>query len=536
MIAQDLRRIALGDLPGTDVCVVGSGPAGATLVHELAETGLRVLLLESGDLTSRTAADALSEIENIGAPRVADQSIMRPRVLGGASSIWTGRCAPLDEIDFERRPWVPHSGWPVRPGDLVPFLDRSAAYLGLGMGSGFSEAGPPGVREGAGAAPRSFDAGLLRPFFWQFSRDRRRRFDSTRFGRSLLRTRVSDNVRLLTNATVTHIDTNHAASVVHAVEVADADGVRHTVPTRSLVLCAGGIENARILLASTRVAPAGLGNGRDLVGRFLMDHPRGGVALFDHTRQSALWPYMGNRVLPTGQGSFLFCKGARLSPEAQAREGLVNCAVWLSEAVMEDDPWSAAKRLLRGQGRRGANLRVMAANAGLFVRGLSKGALRGGPIPRKLSHLALNCTVEQTPDRDSRVMLSSRLDRHGIPFSRIDWRVNEQEQHTVRRTAELLAQEFGRLGLPLPALAPWVRERLQFPPDFQDVAHHMGTTRMSDHPGDGVVNADCQVHGIRGLYVAGSSVFPTGGHANPTQMIVALAIRLSDTLRQELGA
>ena len=240
----------------------------------------------------------------------------------------------------------------------------------------------------------------------------------------------------------------------------------------------------------------------------------------------------GMQFMRTGQGSFLFCRGLRLSPEAQEREGLLNCAVWLSERVTHDDPWSALKRILRrnsSQPRRDAM--TIASNLGLVLQGMRQG-LRGGVIPRRLEGLELNCTVEQRPDPDSRVVLSNRVDRHGVPLSRIDWRVNSHEQHTVRRTAKLVAMECARLGAPTPVLDEWVRDEAPFPPSFQDVAHHMGTTRMSARPSDGVVDADCQVHGIRGLYVSGSSVFPTVGHANPTQMIVALAIRLADTLKQ----
>jgi choline dehydrogenase-like flavoprotein len=68
-----------------------------------------------------------------------------------------------------------------------------------------------------------------------------------------------------------------------------------------------------------------------------------------------------------------------------------------------------------------------------------------------------------------------------------------------------------------------------------DMAHTLGTTRMSQTPNSGVVDVNCRVHGVRGLYVAGGSVFPTSGHANPTLMILALAIRLADTLKAEFA-
>jgi choline dehydrogenase-like flavoprotein len=116
-------------------------------------------------------------------------------------------------------------------------------------------------------------------------------------------------------------------------------------------------------------------------------------------------------------------------------------------------------------------------------------------------------------------------------ITRIDWRVSEEEGRVLRRIAELAVEQFLRLGLEPPVLEEWVVNGAMFPETTLDRAHPTGTTRMADDPARGVVNAKCQVHGIDGLFVAGSSVFPTAGQANPTQMIIALALRLADTLK-----
>ena len=138
-------------------------------------------------------------------------------------------------------------------------------------------------------------------------------------------------MRLITNATVLHINTNAQASVAHSVEVANPDGSRWTVVAPTIVLCAGGIENARLLLASNRVAPAGLGNQHDLVGRFLMDHPRGSVASFALADYASLRRCFAIHNVRSASGNHLFYQGTRLSPDVQRREGLLDCAVWLSE-------------------------------------------------------------------------------------------------------------------------------------------------------------------------------------------------------------
>ncbi len=200
--------------------------------------------------------------------------------------------------------------------------------------------------------------------------------------------------------------------------------------------------------------------------------------------------------------------------------------------VAPDDPWSALQRVLRRWAIPRQDALAIMSNLGLFTHGLHRHLILRQGLPRKALELRLSCIVEQRPDPERRVTLSERVDRFSVPLLGVDWRVNEQEQQTVRRMAELVAMGLDKAGIDRPVLDDWVRNGEDFPDSIQDVAHPTGTTRMSAHPSSGVVDADCKVHGIRGLYVAGSSVFPTAGHANPTQMIVALAVRLADTLKQ----
>ena len=513
-----------------DVCVVGSGPAGAALVRELSGAGLRVLLLESGGIGVQPSADALSETESIGWPRAEDQSQVRPRVLGGASALWTGRCAPLDAIDYEARPWVPHSGWPLGSADLHSYHRRAAAHLGLGVGADYEGAGF--WRLARRTRPAAvIESGTLLPFFWQYSRDGERRLEPMHFGRAL-RSSPAPHARVLTNATVTHINVNADVARVESLEAASPDGRRWTIKAPIMALCAGGIENARLLLASNRQAPAGLGNGHDLVGRFLMDHPRGAAATFDIGQYSQLRRYFTLHNVKSAAGSHLFCQGLRLNPAVQREESLLNAACWLTEIITPDDPWSALKRLMRGKGSLRHDGPAVARNLGLLATGVHRHLIQRSGLPRKVLQLKLSCIVEQRPDPQSRVILSDRTDRLGVPIPTIDWRVNEDEQRTFRRLGELVAEAVSRQGLRPPVLEPWVAEGLGFPAEFKDNAHPIGTTRMADQPSQGVVDRNGQVHGIAGLYVTGSSVFPTAGHANPTQTIVALAIRLADTIKR----
>ena len=118
-----------------------------------------------------------------------------------------------------------------------------------------------------------------------------------------------------------------------------------------------------------------------------------------------------------------------------------------------------------------------------------------------------------------------------MPLSKIDWKISETERQTGRRMTQLICQEFARLGLPAPTLSPWLDDHSAWMSNCVEKAHPTGATRMSDDPKRGVVDRNCQVHGVDGLFVSGSSVFPTSGAANPTLMIVAAALRLANWLK-----
>ncbi|WP_375388158.1 GMC oxidoreductase [uncultured Amnibacterium sp.] len=504
-----------------DLVIVGSGPAGLTLARELGGVAARVLLLESGGLAADPSADALNEIESVGAARVMDQREVRNRVLGGTSATWSGRAVQLDEIDFADRPWVRDSGWPIARSDLEPFFARAAEHLGAAVPDN-AQADLVG-RVTADLPP--VDPAQLRPYAWVLSQDAANPGESMRFGPRAL-TEALPSVQVLLGATVLEVRVDDAGEAVTGLVVAGADGVRRTIRTDRVVLAAGGIENARLLLASSSTVPEGLGNRHDLVGRYLMDHLRGPVAVVDPRDHAALQHDFGDRYVAEGGRA---TPGWALSPALQERESLTNCAAWLFPVVSELDPFTA----VRGARRAPAQAASAAArHPAMLARGLARMRLGHAAPARLLDRLELHVIVEQAPDRDSRVTLADRTDRLGMPLSRIDWRIGEQEVRTARRTARLAADALQRAGRRPLRLLPLLEEGAPF--DLPDVAHPIGTTRMSADPEHGVVDPRCAVHGVRGLWIAGSSVFPTSAHANPTGAVVALAVRLADDLRRIL--
>lgn len=533
MRLESLETISSSEPISADVCLIGSGPASLTIAAELRKENVRLVIIESGGLEPQADSDALSEIESVGVPRVMEQTKVRNRVFGGTSHTWSGRCAIFDPIDFEVRPWLPLSGWPITLDQLTPFAARACSHLGIHPHAQGADIWP---QIGRSRPQPDLVDGALSPFFWQFSRDEENPFDYMRFGPRFLRSEQGD-CRVLYNATVTHIDTNPEEGAVRGVEIADRNNRRLKVVAPLVVLGAGGIENPRLLLASNRIFSSGVGNERNVVGRYLMDHPRCTVAHFDLKKRaglSELRDRYGILRLQASGGPVV--QGVALGEKVQREEQLLHCAAWLTEIRSVNDPWDALKRLLKpgSESRRARDLISVFGHPGTLLEGLRRRLFEKRGLLHDLEGLALDAMVEQTPDAASRITLAERRDRFGVPLPRIDWRIGDKESRSIARLTALIIEKFPLLGLPAPQPVPWVKDRDYQAAQFYDPAHPSGTTRMAENPAHGVVDANAQVHGVRGLYVAGSSIFPTNGHANPTMMIVILAIRLAEQLRQHL--
>jgi choline dehydrogenase-like flavoprotein len=531
IMIEDFRHIESSGTFYADLCIIGSGPAGLAIATEFCGYPLEVLLLESGGLVEERDMDAQSDIESVGSPRIMEPRSVRNRVFGGTSHSWSGRCAAFDDIDFEVRPWIPFSGWPIRRTELISYLDRAAIYLGLVPNSYDADF----WRLLGRTKPNTdVDHALLKSVFWQFSRDETDPLDFMRLGRRFLSS-AHENIRVLLHATAIQIRTDRTGAKLDSVEIRSPEGKRAAVKPRALILCAGGIDNARLLLCSDRVVRGGVGNQNDVVGRFLMDHPRCSLGFFDVSRSGPVRDYYGMYRLGGTRSGRFFLHGLSISPEFQRKMSLLNCAAWLTEDKALDDPWDAAKRLLTGRDRKLLyDVSCLFSHPALILQGLHDRLVRRRGVRHKLARLVLDCIVEQRPNPDSRIRLSDRVDPLGVPLAQLDWRISEHEKETVAILGRLIADEFSRVGLAAPTLAPWVRTGHYDEAQFVDVAHPTGTTRMSSDPRCGVVDENCRVHGVDAIFIAGSSVFPTSGHANPTLMIVALAIRLADWLKTRL--
>lgn len=485
---------------------------------------------------------------------------IRCRMLGGCP-YWGGKSATLDEMDFVTRDWVPHSGWPMSKASLEPYFNRAAQVLNLGPNLNGEELwsliGPKVKRP-------ALDNSKLQSFFWQFARSRLKPTEILNLAEEF-KVENSDNIRILTNATVVHIDTDERDAKFRGLEVSTIDGARAYVTGKLCVLAAGGIENARLLLISNRLHPAGLGNEHDVVGRYLMDHPGTRIGYFKKQDVKAA-DYLGFYTIPHQGEMVMYMHGLELSPELQRQERLLNSAVYGLPEVALDDPIEAIKRITQFKSKNYlSDLWSLVRSIGLLAKGLSLKIFYSTLFPRalqrsivnffmafspnfvvrqfqskgvfhKLDCLAIHVMTEQEPNPETRIVLSEKMDLLGLPMARAIWKISAADRNTVLRIGQLLVEETTKAGLPAPVMDDWIIENRPEDAPLVDMAHMLGATRMSDDPNSGVVDKHCQVHGVEGLYIVGGSVFPTSSHVNPTLTILALAIRTADQLKKVLAS
>ena len=467
-----------------DVCICGAGPAGTTLARKLAARGWSVGLFESGGLEVRAEAQELAEGQNTGLDYFPLDTV-RLRALGGTSGHWSGVTRPFDAHDFEAHPHHPLSGWPIAKSDLDPFAEEAGGILDLAPWTN-----APDLFNGASGTLTTV------PF--------RHSLPITRFGSKYRAEIASSNIRAYLNSTLIDLELDSSLGAVSNLTFRSFKrDTPFTVRARYVVLCLGGIENARFLLNANKQVSAGIGNQHDLVGRFFSEHPvfRVGSAVLRRVPQHG--PYL--QYAPTKQmmldkkclNFVLTIPSINEGTLARlGREGV--CLTEFSQKLVQE---------------------LMGRSVQCFDVGIWTG-------------------IEQALNPESRVRLSAKFDRFGQQQAVVDWRFDELDYHTMQTAVIEFGQRMIATNTGRAQISEWLRDSKPKPPgiDQDTVAaiHHMCTTRMSDNPREGVVDRDCRVHGLHNLYMGGSSVFATSSYAHPTYTIVQLALRLSEHLDRRL--
>jgi choline dehydrogenase-like flavoprotein len=524
----DARSLPSGTVIECEVCIAGAGAAGITIARELIGAGFRVALLESGSLTFDPDTQELYAGTDIGRPFL-DLASCRLRYFGGTTNHWGGWCMPLDELDFEARPGIPFSGWPFDRHHLEPWYRRAQPVCQLGA--------------------YDYD-----PSFWGIANDKApdpfrgphfvlkmlQESPPTRFGTVYeAPLRQAANVTVYLNANALYFATNDEGTEVAHLPVRTLSGVELEFRSKFYVLAAGGIENPRLLLLSGRSMAAGLGASHRTVGRYLMTHlVYSGGAIAPSNPYADFGFYTGrdgaHRTVDGIDRKFVSFIG--VSEATMRNRSLPGTRfIWQYKFAPVHDTIEAARRLLAGTDGGEKALQDLAS---VFrdLDGLAEQAVRKLVLHEGLpvDALQLGCSSEQLPNPESRVELGADLDPLGLPRVAVDWQVTAEDKRKIYATSRLLGAELGRAAFGR-LQSPLIDDDSTWPEDMYGDAHHMGTTRMHRDPAQGVVDENCRVHGVANLHVAGSSVFPTSGSANPTLTIVALAIRLADHLRHRLS-
>jgi choline dehydrogenase-like flavoprotein len=510
----DARELEDGTVIRGDVCIVGAGAAGISMVLDWIDSGHDVVLLEGGGFDYDAQVQDLYAGETSG-QRYYPLMASRLHMFGGTTGHWGGMCAPFDPIDFEVRDWVPLSGWPIGLEELAPYYRRAQPRVEIGDHPFELDYWLARDRK---LKPFALDPAIVRHKIWQFS-------PFSRFG-TLYRDPLvqARNVRLYTYANVVEITPSDDLRSVRSLTVRNHAGRNLTVEARCVILACGAIQNARLLLASDERARGGLGNARDQVGRYFMEH------LEISTGELWLAGPHPMRLYEWKDTDTLARSELGISEPVQRAQRILNGTVSLRALAVgrkltprmdlwqNEDPRQSLDRFLQDM-----------VNADSLARTEDDDRLDRA--------FELDLRMEQAPNPRSRVTLDPEVDDLGMRRAHLHWDLTELDKRSVRTTMVLLATEFGRADLGRIRLHEWLRDETDptFPPDTNGGWHHMGTTRMGTDPATSVVDADCRVHGIDNLFVAGSSCFATSAAPNPTLTVIALSLRTSDHVRGLLG-
>ena len=508
----DARELPANSIIEGDVCIVGAGAAGISIALDWIGSDHKVILLEGGGFEYDDKVQDLYAGKTTGQHYFPLKSA-RLHYFGGTTGHWAGFCSTFDEIDFEKRDWIPHSGWPIKRADLDPFYKRAHTNVELGP---YQYDWKYWQQQDPQLQSVLKDESVVWNKVWQFN--------NTRFGTKYRDAIVNaKNVHLYTYANLVDITANENVSAIKQVTVKNYTGKQHTVKAKHFILACCSVQNARILLSANKQAPKGLGNDHDNVGRYFMEHLE--------IKSAELWLSRPDplKLYAWDFGKKMRCELA-ITKEQQAKNKILNGTASLIPLSMakkvkpiidvwnSDNPQKNNDKMMEEYSDAGKEVRNAKADDKIF------------------RSYELFTRIEQAPNPDSRITLDKEKDVLGMPRANLHWVLTPLEKHSIRKIYELIGQQIGKSGAGRVKLMEylWDEKDTAWPAFTGGGWHHMGTTRMSDDPANGVVDANCKVHGIANLHIAGASCYATAAAPNPTLTVIALSLRLSDHLKKLL--
>lgn len=507
-----------------DVAIVGAGAVGIMAALDLGRRGKRVLILEAGPNAVDAGSQRFFDLATSTGRKHAGLHEGRFRALGGTTNFWGGQLVRLDPIVFSPRPWVDEvGGWPIAFDEIEKYYDRCEDMLQVAEvlradESVFRLAGIPSLR----------DDGHLKYFLtrWLTEKNFRVRFQGEM--------KASNGIDLVTGAAVVGLEADAGGENVVGLRVRHVDGREVAVTCRSIVLANGTIEIARLLQHPLADGRRPVWASNEWLGRGFMDHLEGTIGELKPRNRKKFAKLFSN----------IFVKGMKFQPRlrvtrsSQEKSSIMDFAIHVKFDSFNREHFDNAKIFFVGllKGRFDGPLAKLPSHLWSAMKvGLpmmwNYVVNRRILIPRK-SSIKLQVMIEQQQIRESRIVLSGRTDSLGMRIAELDWQVRgDKEMRTVRAAAAMAKSYFEDGGIADFEIAEEVHGPDEAWLDLStDTFHHMGSTRMARVPAEGVVDPNCRVFGTNNLYVAGASVFPSAGFANPTFTAMALTLRLCDHL------
>jgi len=514
----------------TDICIVGAGVMGLAVASQvLARSQRRVLLLEEGGLEDTESSSAVPA-ELHGGDLASGVEGSRARGFGGSSRRWGGQALPFTPLDLQDRPFAAcRGGWPIGWEELNRYYPAADAFLGLSA-IGFDcdlWRSPRLATAFAGGADLELSVSKYSPHAYLAN------VHQGPIGRS-------QQADCLLHARVAWIEAGPSPSRQPRITVRNRQGREATIEARVIVLCAGGIENPRILLHSQDQAKIDLKASADVVGRYYQDH----IGFFAARLEPLDWRLFQHLFSSFIPGNQKYVPKLQLSLELQRRLGLLNVIGNLDVQEAPDSPRHAARRLYNSLRRRRPGDASLRSNLNDFWRLLkaapeaaallnSHWLRRRIALPRQ-GRFFLMANAESEPLASSRILLSEQRDGHGLRRAQVNWRLSDHSLRALQSYGAAVRQTLERSGIAKVSLSPYLTDpEADWKERAYSLYHHMGATRMATNPAEGVVDAYGRVHGLAHVYVAGTSVLPSGSASNPSYTALALALRTTERLLLE---
>ena len=523
---SDINKYKEDEVFESELCIIGGGAAGIDMARFFDKKNKSVLVIESGGIEFEQNTQKLYEMKCIGKSIRDGEYNFRPclsealkgecrvRMFGGTTNIWSGKWKMLEPIDFERKEWIPNSGWPISYEDLLPYYKEIAQEYGiLDLNS----------RLYKDLQTERIDSVLSKTSDIKYTIHYTQRpplnFNTNLYKEEMIK---SQNLSILLHANAYELILDDSLKVLEKLVVKTLEKKEYTIISEVFILACGGLENARLLLSSNKQIPAGIGNTRNLVGRFYMDHPKGKFGIVKPSNS-----YSASKILLDSHKKLKSYRiGLSLSEHKQKELKVLNHNFYLTPVYKEQrfelliftlemlklaiSEFSVSQFI--------SEIKILLKNFTCFIRMMAR-KLLNKPI---ISYYEMTHYLEQSPNPESKLFLSEETDALGMRKLVIDWNLSSLDKESFERFIKQMQKVFYDTGLG-DLFTNKNYNDLKF---VGDASHHMGTTRMGNNIEDGVVDRNCKVFGIDNLYIAGSSIFPTSGNANPTYTILALSRKL----------